>query len=254
MPGERANTITLAIEMSNPSMWPDPQVAGDVAIGVAHDDRIEPIGVEPITQDSPHGDALAPAIDRLLRRNSVAPADLTRVAVSAGPGGFTSVRLAVTTAKVLAEAVDALVVVVPTSDAVARTIIGDAPFDGDMLVTLAGKRDTAWCALYELTGWRGGALPSPKIEAVLSAEALEAEPRFRSTRAIVADAYTPEAILDWADAMNAQRKALRSGAAATLEASRWIDPVDPVSALPIYPREPEAVTKWRDRHGSTSGP
>ncbi|MEY3027623.1 MAG: hypothetical protein RLZZ238_2520, partial [Planctomycetota bacterium] len=25
--------------------------------------------------------------------------------------------------------------------------------------------------------------------------------------------------------------------------------VDPLALTPIYPREPEAVTKWRERHG-----
>ena len=37
-----------------------------------------------------------------------------------------------------------------------------------------------------------------------------------------------------------------------LEAGLTLSGVDPISLAPIYPREPEAVTKWRAMHQARS--
>ena len=55
-----------------------------------------------------------PAIDELLARNGVTYADLTRIAVTTGPGSFTGLRIGLTAARGLGLALDIPVVGVPT--------------------------------------------------------------------------------------------------------------------------------------------
>jgi tRNA threonylcarbamoyladenosine biosynthesis protein TsaB len=63
--------------------------------------------------------SLAPAILALLKRVGWTPGDVQLVAVSAGPGSFTGLRVGVTTAKVFAYAVGAEVLGVDTLEAIA---------------------------------------------------------------------------------------------------------------------------------------
>jgi len=94
--------LVLAIEISNPS------ARGDGSPGVALlTTSGEPVGAEPLGADARHDDDLMPAIDRLFTKTGRAPADIERVAVSVGPGGFTGLRVAVVTAKLLAHAAGA---------------------------------------------------------------------------------------------------------------------------------------------------
>ncbi|HRJ50504.1 MAG TPA: hypothetical protein PKU91_08220, partial [Phycisphaerales bacterium] len=61
------------------------------------------LGVEDIDPTRRHDDDLMPAIQRLADRVGFRPSDVTRLAVSAGPGGFTAVRMAMTVAKSIAD-------------------------------------------------------------------------------------------------------------------------------------------------------
>jgi tRNA threonylcarbamoyladenosine biosynthesis protein TsaB len=63
---------------------------------------------------------LAPGIQNLLRRVGWRPADLRLVAVAAGPGSFTGLRIGVTTAKTLAYALGADLVAVNTLEVIAE--------------------------------------------------------------------------------------------------------------------------------------
>lgn len=49
---------------------------------------------------------LLPTIDRLLRENNIAKGELDGLAVGIGPGGFTGIRVAVTTARTMAQALE----------------------------------------------------------------------------------------------------------------------------------------------------
>ena len=250
MPQAGSSTLTLAIEMSNPSMWADPLVSGEVAVGAVGADGARPLGVEPITGRSPRDDALATTIDRLLRRLEVRPSRLDRIAVSAGPGGFTSVRIAVITAKVMAEAVGARVIVVPTDEVVARAVRRRHRDSGVIAVTLTGKRETAWCAVYGPCGWDEGPWPAPRIAGVMTAESFAASPAVAGVGLLVADAHTPAGFHAWAERSGVDVAPPALSAEAVLAGSRFHEAINPALATPIYPREPEAVSKWRDRAGA----
>ncbi len=68
-----------------------------------------------------HGRRLAPLVDQAFAHAGRTPADLDLVAVSAGPGSYTGLRIGMSTAKGLALATGARIVAVPTLDALAST-------------------------------------------------------------------------------------------------------------------------------------
>ncbi len=86
-----ATPVLLAIEAS--------QRRGGVAVR----DRDGEDHVEWLGESARHDDDLLAAVDRLFGRLRLAPADTGVVGVSTGPGGFTGLRVAVATAKMLAE-------------------------------------------------------------------------------------------------------------------------------------------------------
>jgi len=128
--------VDLAIELSSRE--------GSIALGI--DGRC--IDSEIVKHERRHDDDLMPAIDRMFKRNDLAPADLTHIMVSLGPGGFTGLRIAVTTAKSLALAINVNIIPVMTADVVAETCGCDRTYDR-MLVVLATKRDSAWCTWFK---------------------------------------------------------------------------------------------------------
>jgi tRNA threonylcarbamoyl adenosine modification protein YeaZ len=167
---------TLAIEISNPASGPrgempvagsgEPVLAGP-GVGLAQMDgsSVRIIGIELLSAGLRHDDDLMPAIDRLCRRAGVGPRQLGRIAVSIGPGGYTSLRIAVATAKMLCEATGAEAVPVASAPA-AALLAGEGVLAGSRLssqrdalhmllasrhpatlVCLASKGETAWCEL-----------------------------------------------------------------------------------------------------------
>ncbi|MBS0197935.1 MAG: tRNA (adenosine(37)-N6)-threonylcarbamoyltransferase complex dimerization subunit type 1 TsaB [Planctomycetes bacterium] len=226
MPSERG--LILAIETSNPSAW---QPGAPCKPGVAVGRRGEVLGRADIDPTATHDDALMVAVDAAMRAASATPRHLSRVAVSAGPGGYTAVRLAVTTAKLIAEATGAECVAVPTAHVVARRVdAAGQPF----AVLLASKGQTAWCTVFAPGGPRAGALVGPADVAGLN------------VGLFIADRFLPPAIRE--AAAGARIIPPVFDAAACIEASFDFPAVDPIALTPIYPREPEAITKWRALH------
>lgn len=247
--------ITLAIETSNPASGGGGDGAGSaapqiVAVGLGRGSSVadaEWLGGEPLAPSSRHDDALMPAIDRLCRLHGVRPIELSRIAVSLGPGGFTGLRIAVMTAKLIAEATGAECVGVPTAEAL---MLGVEPGEFSRAengaafgVCLAWKRDDVWRQRFTLNatrdGWAaldaGGIVPLNAAAEGVSSLIADAEfVRLLRERAIDVSRVTIHQ-----PCFDARHVFLASlGRAAT----------DPVALLPIYPREPEAVTKWRELH------
>ncbi|MCG3123846.1 MAG: hypothetical protein GIKADHBN_02274 [Phycisphaerales bacterium] len=247
MPGP---AIVLAIETSNPSAW---ELSVPVRPGVAVVEMARPgthatpaiatapsrvLAVEEIDPSRPHDDDLVPAIHRAVRAAGLTPAGLNRIAVSSGPGGFTAVRMAVTAAKTIADVVGIDLVLVPsaTSAAAAAVGLGRTPraVHEPFLVAIASKDQTAWAAEFDEHGTPAG---QPRL---ISAADLGG----CSCRVLIADRFLPDSV----------REAARSGgwrvivpvfdAVACAAASAWFGATDPLAAVPLYPRPPEAVRKW----------
>jgi len=87
-----------------------------------------------------HAELILPRIATLLARNSVAYADLDRIAVTTGPGSFTGLRIGLSAARGLALALDIPVIGVPSLLAISLS----APPGQPAVVLLDARRDEAY--------------------------------------------------------------------------------------------------------------
>jgi tRNA threonylcarbamoyladenosine biosynthesis protein TsaB len=244
--------ITLAIEISNPSSGPRGQVGSLLAgPGVAlgrHEgpSRAGFLGAELLGETSRHDDDLMPAIDRLCRRAAVHPREISRIAVSIGPGGFTSLRIAIATAKMIAEATGAVTIPV-RSTLVAAAAIDIQAQGGLALVCLASKGETAWCEVLGPKGAEAGLRHGdPEIPfGIADAGAVRA----LRPGLVIADRFFPEQMRTAAEQVGASVVEPVFAAQRLLELAAGAVPVDPLSLTPLYPRQAEAVTQWQARKG-----
>jgi len=121
--------------------------------------------VDSIELDHRWGSAktLAPAIDQLLKRQSLTPKELDGIAVVQGPGSFTGLRVGIATAKLMAYALEIPIVAVNTLDVIAADLMRQpqqpVPSEGQILYTVIDAfRGQSFFARYhfESTAWIAG--------------------------------------------------------------------------------------------------
>ncbi len=176
-------------------------------------------------------------------------ASLEAVAVATGPGGFTGLRVAVGCAKGIAFARGIPVVEVPSAVVFA---VSDRARDGHgpWLLALASKNGTAW--VVEAIEAPGGdvALSEPEVA---GAERFAAIAKSVVARGgvLLADEHLGDALTQVAVAHGLPIRPFRVDATAfAREAAARLQrgiTIDALALSPIYAREPEAVTKWRER-------
>ncbi len=245
--------LTLAIETSNPSLVgahepgtppAEPGMGPGVVVGLASTKAgdgtlARVLAWRALERAHPNEDPLAALIDACVRDAGAKPSDLRRVAVSVGPGGFTSVRVAVTTAKLIAEATGAACGGVPSALVAAwglRHASQATKFP--LAIALASKGESAWVAVYGSDlSLRG----DPRVITAREVASLASE----GVQTLARDGFLPPAMEVAATEAGLTCVGLELAARGVLELSASIEPVDPATLAPIYPREPEAVTKWR---------
>ncbi|MDX2118465.1 MAG: hypothetical protein SFY96_09815 [Planctomycetota bacterium] len=236
--------VLLAIEISNPTAHEGGPWAGTASTGVALarggailGGPFELLCVESLAPDKGQDDDLLPAIDRACARAGVRPRDVGVVGVSVGPGGFTALRMAISAAKMMSDALGAACVGVPSAQVVAQQVSGTAPF----AVALASKGEDSFATCFEPRGDAGA--PTPRGDGQLLGAAGLAS---LGVARLIADQYLPQSMREEAARLGMVIKAPRFDAGAcALLASMVGQPIDPLQLAPIYPREPEAVVKWR---------
>ena len=98
-----------------------------------------------------HSQTLLPMLDEILRMCEAEPSELDAIAVAAGPGSFTGLRIGSATVKGLALALDKPVVEVPTVDAIAYNLAGHR----DLVCPLMdARRNQTYTGLYRFCGNR----------------------------------------------------------------------------------------------------
>ena len=193
----------------------------------------------------------------------VEPSELGSVAVAVGPGGFTGLRVSIAFAKALALARAISVIPVPSalvfaaSDAARRDGGGGGDGgggrDGPWVVALAAKGQTAWVAVVGRTrrlDREGEVLDAGRFEALAAEAAAQGG-------VLLADEHLDPGFLERARTSALRRAGLEVevGAFAVISAEilRSGGAVHPAALLPIYAREPEAVTNWRARAAQRGG-
>ena len=109
----------LAIETTGPQCSVA-LISGEAAVrssGSGPDGGCRVLGMESSAEALSHLRDLVPLTEKLLSRLHVAKSALSYIAVSAGPGSFTGIRIGVTTARALGQALNLPVIAVPTLDA-----------------------------------------------------------------------------------------------------------------------------------------
>ncbi|MFM7051142.1 MAG: tRNA (adenosine(37)-N6)-threonylcarbamoyltransferase complex dimerization subunit type 1 TsaB [Planctomycetota bacterium] len=188
---------------------------------------------------------------RALEAESGVPArSLRGVAVVLGPGGFTGLRVAVASAKGVAYALGVPAAGVPSSEVFAASFAARHGLrDARVLVALASKGDTAFVAEVAI-GAEGARSAHERSAAVIGPDALEAMLRAGAPAAILSDEHLAPTLAEVCARHGFAASPLATdGGALDLLARRALaeSPADPFALVPIYPREPEAVTNWRAR-------
>jgi tRNA A37 threonylcarbamoyladenosine modification protein TsaB len=186
-------------------------------------------------------DDLMPAIDRVFARRGVRARAVGTVIVSVGPGGYTGLRIACAVGKMIAEAAGARCVAAPTAAVVAHRVDPSAWSRGGVAVALASKGESAWVQRVTTSGpITGGRI----LHALDLTELHNA-----GVRTLVADRFLPPSMRDGAAALGWTVIEPTFDPAACIEVWRAhaVPSIDPVELVPLYPREPDAVTLWREK-------
>lgn len=184
---------------------------------------------------------LLPTIDGVCRERAVKPGDIGEVYVSVGPGSFTGLRIAIATAKMLARAVSVRLVAVPTVEAVAKNIPLDRVEAQSLAVCLNMKKQSVYTGLFG-RGSEGWVLTEPARVTTID----EMISQHTGTLAILGDplpGFESRAGLTVLDKTLAQPTSEQAWCVGRAMAKRG-EFVDEPNLLPIYAREPEAVTLW----------
>ncbi|MFP4145412.1 MAG: tRNA (adenosine(37)-N6)-threonylcarbamoyltransferase complex dimerization subunit type 1 TsaB [Phycisphaeraceae bacterium] len=215
------------------------------AIGVGRGDEL--LETRTLGKQRRHEVGLLPGIDALFRDRKLNRTELGEVYVSAGPGSFTGLRVAIAAAKMLALAGGAKVVALPTLDVIAQNV--PAPDQGgpeQVAACLNLKRGTVHSGIYT---WRDGGWR------------LQSQAKLRTLAELLAEAGRPvwlvgERLPELPDPLPEGAEVAGPGFALPRAEAVWrlgrerakagaFD--DPGTLTPMYIREPEAVTLWRER-------
>jgi tRNA threonylcarbamoyladenosine biosynthesis protein TsaB len=101
-----------------------------------------------------HGEQLAPLIDRVLREAGAERHDVTAVAVGAGPGPFTGLRVGLVTARTLGYALEIPVYAVCTLDVLAVEAVDTGAVSEPFSVATDARRKEVYLATYSESGER----------------------------------------------------------------------------------------------------
>ena len=116
-----------------------------------------------------HSRTLMPIVEHILKNAGLTVADMDAIAVAAGPGSFTGIRIGVAAAKGLAFAADKPAVGVSTLAAMARNV---AFCDGLVVCAMDARRQQVYNALFEA---KDGQLTRLTPDRAISLEELAAE-------------------------------------------------------------------------------
>lgn len=207
--------------------------AGSIAL-LEREDRADPwrvVSEAAVSMGSGREDLLTPAISALLAGAGLSPAGLSALACGAGPGSFTSLRIAAALTKGLAFSRDLPVFALPSLLLAIPSTPAGGPPPGRYLVALDALRGECFAQPVAVT-------PDQRV---LVDGAAARVPR--------------EALAETADGAALVEIAVETGVHPVASAARWLGdwssygPVDLDGWEPTYGRLAEAQVKWEATHG-----
>ncbi len=232
-PPAKADVLVLAIDTSTAQV--------SVAIG----DGGAVLGALQLTGGRRHAEQLAPAIDHLRRELGVDLDHLAVIAVGIGPGLFTGLRVGVTTAKVMAQALRIPVVGIPSLDLVAYPL---RHADRLIVAVLDARRREVFAARYRPVP--GGVQRVSGYEVFVPAELvaeLSTEPEPILLAGDGVDRFRSEfAALEHAEIAGGEFAAPSVAALVQLATARAEreEFEQPVELRPLYLRQSDAEIEW----------
>jgi tRNA threonylcarbamoyl adenosine modification protein YeaZ len=195
---------------------------------------------------------LMPSVAKVCDDNGIKPADLGEIYVSIGPGSFTGLRIAVTTAKVISMITGAKIVAVPTIDVVAQNV---EKSDATLAVAINEKHGTIFGCLYEHDGNRWKSTTDADVQTL--EQLLSPETCQRGTDCTLAKTSGGKlqllgeklppvpsreglVVLDVSLAKPQVKHVWQLGQ----ELASDRQTIDAYALVPLYAREPEAVKLW----------
>lgn len=178
-----------------------------------------------------HTVELAPAVEEMLRRTGVKPAEIRAVGVAQGPGSYTALRIGISFAIGFAVPHNLPVIGIPTFDILARA---QPATEKELVAVLhAGRGRIAWAAYRAVAGkWKASGEPRVSTWEELA----EGAPR-RARICGEIDRAGKAALAKRRDLKIAppHRNTRRAGVLAEMTAEHWRDPeTRPMMLQPIY--------------------
>ena len=186
-----------------------------------------------------------PAIDFLMTNAGLQPEDLDRIAVAQGPGSYTGLRIAVTTAKTLASTLNIDLVGVSSLAAIAANV----EVAGKVVPLIDARRQNVYAGIYE-----NGASISQEhhVELDKLMDTLKTEERLYFTgelanfRELISQTLPQAKFVE-----NAERRLPNAYQIARLGAG--YEPVNVDAFVPEYLKKVEAEEKWLETHAEDQG-
>ena len=107
---------------------------------VALHDGIQLLGEAEVHEEQAHASRLAPLIQDVLKQCNITPKQISAVAISAGPGSYTGLRIGISTAKGLCYSLNVPLLSVPTLDIMATEAIGKSNEPSALFVPMIDAR------------------------------------------------------------------------------------------------------------------
>lgn len=188
-----------------------------------------------------HTSAVLTLADDALTAAGLTYADLDRVGVGVGPGGFTGLRIGVSTARALAQSLNVPLVAVPSL----RALAAGAPAGAPVLAVLDARRGEAFVAAYE----DGDERVAPRVVRPEELPALAARQDGRAWTAVGAGAlrFCEELERGGAVVPAPSDPAHRIGAAAVCGLAARAPDLGRDAVVPDYLRVPDAEITRRAR-------
>jgi tRNA threonylcarbamoyladenosine biosynthesis protein TsaB len=208
---------------------------------------------DPAKHEQPrHAEALQPLLEEVMEAAEIGWGDVARICVGIGPGGFTGLRVGISTARALSQSHDLPVAGVSSLEVLARGVELASPQEldlpghpdthGPVLAVIDARRGEVFAAIYR--HHRNTMMPSAMGPDELAERVAARREWGRSPMLGVGDgAVRFRAELERAGVAvpSDSSRAHRVSALMVCRLGRARDPVDRDSLLPDYLREPDAV-------------